>query len=103
MNPPNLKKKGVASHVSNEPIWEVSFLPRGDDPIQDGFKPSSQDPRGNFVKRWQEGDGSEVSDVLGVFVLFRDQGNKANFLSGWERVVVQAIVDSFSDKVADLV
>ena len=42
--------KGVSGHISNKPVWEVCFLPGGDDSVQNGFKPGGQDTGGYFVE-----------------------------------------------------
>ena len=34
--------KGVPSHISNKPVWEVCFLPGGDDSIQNRLKSGGQ-------------------------------------------------------------
>ena len=48
------------------------------------------------------GDGSEVGDVLWVFVRLGYEGDEASFLPGREGVVIETIVDGCGDKVADL-
>ena len=64
--------KGVSGYFSYISVWEIGFLPILYQAVEDWFQSGSQYSRGNFVEGGQEGDGPQVFDVFGVFVLLWD-------------------------------
>ena len=74
--------KGVPSHFSYVYVWEEGFLPVLYQAITDWFQSGSEYPRGDFVKGVQKGNGSQIFNMLGVFILFWDQGPGQSFAWG---------------------